>query len=83
MDIIVTAAGVPELLKTKDVKAGAVVVDAATSAEHGKIVGDVSDALYERDDISITPKIGGVGPLTVTALFDNVIRAAQKTVVKD
>ena len=83
MDIIVTAAGVPELLKTQDVKSGAVVVDAATSAEHGKIVGDVSDELYERDDISITPKVGGVGPLTVTALFDNVIRAAQKTAVKN
>lgn len=80
MDIIVTAAGVPDLLKSEDVKSGAVVVDAATSAEHGKIVGDVSDELYERDDISITPKKGGVGPLTVTALFDNVIRAAQSSV---
>jgi methylenetetrahydrofolate dehydrogenase (NADP+)/methenyltetrahydrofolate cyclohydrolase len=80
MDIIVTAAGVPELLKSEDVKSGAVVVDAATSAEHGKIVGDVSDEVYERDDISITPKKGGVGPLTVTALFDNVIRAARASV---
>jgi methylenetetrahydrofolate dehydrogenase (NADP+)/methenyltetrahydrofolate cyclohydrolase len=80
MDIIVTAAGVPELLKSEDVKSGAIVVDAATSAEHGKIVGDVSDELYERDDVSITPKKGGVGPLTVTALFDNVIRAARASV---
>lgn len=80
IDIIVTAAGVPNLLRSENVKAGAVVVDAATSAEHGKIVGDVADELYERDDISITPKKGGVGPLTVTALFDNVIRAARASV---
>jgi methylenetetrahydrofolate dehydrogenase (NADP+)/methenyltetrahydrofolate cyclohydrolase len=79
MDVIVTAAGVPRLLKSEDVKTGAVVIDAATSAEHGKIVGDVSDELYERSDISITPKKGGVGPLTVAALFDNVIRAARAT----
>lgn len=80
MDIIVTAAGVPSLLQSENVKPGAVVIDAATSAEHGKIVGDVSDELYDRDDISITPKKGGVGPLTVTALFDNVIRAARASI---
>lgn len=81
-DIIVTAAGVPNLIMNAAVKPGAVVVDAATSAEHGKIVGDVADEVYERDDIVITPKKGGVGPLTVAALFDNVIRAARKTTEK-
>ncbi len=79
-DVIVTAVGVPELINTDDVKQGAVVVDAGTAAEHGKIVGDVSPDLRTRDDITITPEKGGVGPLTVTALFDNVIRAAQATV---
>ena len=79
-DVIVTAVGVPELINANDVKQGAVVVDAGTAAEHGKIVGDVSPDLRTRDDITITPEKGGVGPLTVTALFDNVIRAAQATV---
>ena len=78
-DVIVTATGVPGLIKTEDVKIGAVVVDAGTAAEHGKIVGDVSDDIRERDDVIITPLKGGVGPLTVTALFDNVIQAAQAT----
>jgi 5,10-methylene-tetrahydrofolate dehydrogenase/methenyl tetrahydrofolate cyclohydrolase len=32
----------------------------------------------QRDDITITPESGGVGPLTVCALFDNVIRAAER-----
>jgi len=81
-DVIVTAAGVPNLIESYDVKRGAVVVDAGTAAEHGKIVGDVSADLRERDDLTITPVKGGVGPLTVTALFDNVIRAAQAAIKK-
>lgn len=79
-DIIVTAAGVPGLIQSSDVKEGAVVVDAGTASEYGKIVGDVADEVRERKDVSITPEKGGVGPLTVTALFDNVIRTAQATV---
>ncbi|NDC22464.1 hypothetical protein EBZ57_03815, partial [bacterium] len=35
--------------------------------------------VYERDDLIITPSKGGVGPLTVTALFDNVIRASRES----
>ena len=79
-DLIVTAVGIPGLINSMDVKQGAVVVDAGTASEHGKIVGDVSPELRQRDDISITPEKGGVGPLTVSALFDNVIRAAQATI---
>jgi len=82
-DIIVTATGVPGLIRSKDVKVGAVIIDAGTAAEHGKIVGDVADDVRQRDDIKITPEKGGVGPLTVTALFDNVIRAAQNTIPKE
>lgn len=81
-DVIVTAVGVPNLINAGDVKEGAIVVDAGTAAEHGKIVGDVSDDLRSREDLTITPLKGGVGPLTVTALFDNVIRAAQNFVKK-
>jgi len=77
-DIIVSAAGVPRLIQSDSVKIGAVVVDAATSSENGEIVGDVADDVRQRDDITITPQKGGVGPLTVAALFDNVINAARK-----
>lgn len=82
-DVIVTATGVPGLITSDDLKHGAVVVDAGTASEHGKIVGDVAPEVRERDDITITPERGGVGPLTVTALFDNVIRAAQATITKE
>lgn len=75
--VIVSATGVPGLIKSHMLQPGAVVVDAGTASEHGKIVGDVADDVRERDDLTITPRIGGVGPLTVAALFDNVIRAAR------
>ncbi len=76
-DIIITATGSPNILFSKMIKPGAVVVDAGVASEDGKTVGDVADEVYERDDISITPKKGGVGPLTVCALFENVITAAR------
>lgn len=79
-DVIVTAAGVPGLIRSDLVKHGAVVIDAGTAAEHGKIVGDVAADVRARDDVTMTPEKGGVGPLTVCALFDNVIRAAQMTI---
>ena len=82
-DVIVSAAGVPGLITSADVQEGAVVVDAGTASEQGKIVGDVAEEVRSREDIAITPTKGGVGPLTVAALFDNVIRAAQKTVPKN
>ena len=69
--------GVPRLITPMMVPPGATVVDAGTASEDGVIVGDVDPELRERDDIKITPEKGGVGPLTIVALFDNVIQAAQ------
>ena len=77
-DIIVSATGVPGLIKSQMIKTKAVVVDAGTASENGKIVGDVSEDVRQRTDVIITPKKGGVGPLTVSALFDNVITACLK-----
>lgn len=79
-DVIVTATGVPGLIGSADVKSGAVVVDAGTASENGMILGDVAEEVREREDLTITPVKGGVGPLTVAALFDNVIRAAGQPV---
>ncbi|PJE65677.1 hypothetical protein COU91_00315 [Candidatus Saccharibacteria bacterium CG10_big_fil_rev_8_21_14_0_10_47_8] len=58
------------------IKQDAVVVDAGVASEDGKTLGNVSPEVYEREDLTITPVKGGVGPLTVCALFENVIRAA-------
>ncbi len=77
-NLIVTATGVPHLLKPEMIKTGAILVDAGTTSEDGVLVGDIDDSTRERNDLAaITPKIGGVGPLTVTALFEHTLIAAQ------
>lgn len=76
-DIIITATGVPHLIKSEYIKPGAVIVDAGTASEKGVLLGDVDEAVRQRTDLAaITPKLGGVGPLTVSVLFENVIFAA-------
>jgi len=79
-DIVVTATGQPGLITADMIKQAAVVVDAGVAGEQGKTVGDLDAAIYDRDDLTITPQKGGVGPLTICALFDNVIRAARATI---
>ena len=77
-DVVVTATGVPHLIKDEWVKPGAVVVDAGTASEGGAVVGDVDESVRQRDDITITPIKGGVGPLTYTVLFDHLIEACLR-----
>lgn len=82
-DVIITATGSPAILYSDMIKENAVVVDAGVASEDGKTVGDVSPEVYERDDLTITPAKGGVGPLTVCALFENVIQSARRRVQND
>jgi methylenetetrahydrofolate dehydrogenase (NADP+) / methenyltetrahydrofolate cyclohydrolase len=77
-DVIITATGRPGLITADMIKTGAVVVDAGVAGEAGKTVGDVAADVYEREDLIITPTKGGVGPLTVCALFENVINATKR-----
>lgn len=79
-DVIVTATGQPGILSSVMIKPGAVVVDAGVAGEHGKTVGDLADDVRQRIDLKITPEKGGVGPLTICALFDNVLRTTRKQV---
>lgn len=77
--LIVSGTGVPGLLTSEMVGPDTILIDAGTASENGKISGDLSPDIYNRHDLSVTPVKGGVGPLTVAALFDNVIRAAQQS----
>lgn len=77
-DIVITATGRPAIIYPNMLKQAAVVVDAGVASEEGKIVGDVDEAVYNRDDLTITPQKGGVGPLTICALFENVINSARR-----
>lgn len=78
-DVVITAVGKPGLITSEMLKSKAVVVDAGTASEGGEIKGDVSDEVRKnRKDLTITPIKGGVGPLTVASLIDNVIVAVRK-----
>ncbi len=79
-EIIVTATGRPGVLTSKMIPRKCVVVDAGVAMEAGRPVGDLAADVYERDDLKITPRRGGVGPLTVCALFENVMKAAKLAV---
>ena len=70
-DIIISGAGQANLIK--DIKKGAVVIDAGASLHKGKIAGDVDIKRAAKKAKLITPVPGGVGPLTVTYLFKNLI----------
>ncbi len=78
-DILVTATGVPALITAEMVKSDAIIVDAGVATDSNGLVGDVAPGVREMPGISITPIKGGVGPLTVAALFENVITAARNS----
>lgn len=71
-DIIVSGVGKPGLITKDIVKGGAVVIDAGTTAENGKLVGDIAEDVKEVVSY-ITPVPGGVGPMTVAMLFWNLV----------
>jgi len=78
-DIIVSATGVPGIIKAEMIKPDAVIVDAGVSTDSNGLIGDVTQEVRDLPQITITPTKGGVGPLTVSALYENVITAARKT----
>lgn len=80
-DVLVCATGVPGLVTAEMVKPDAIIVDAGVATDSNGLIGDVAAAVRELPDITITPEKGGVGPLTVCGLFENVIRAAHGTSV--
>ena len=77
-DIIVCATGVPGLITKDMIKDDAIIVDAGVATDKNGLIGDVAPDVREMPNITITPDKGGVGPLTVSALFENVIRSASK-----
>jgi len=75
-DVIVAAAGSPRLVTAGMVAPGAVVVAAGVSFEDGKVVSDVDDGVAEVASW-LSPRIGGVGPMTRAMLLANTVAAAE------
>lgn len=70
-DLIVSGAGDPHFIKPEMIKEGVILIDAATSESSGKIAGDADPACASKCRL-FTPVPGGVGPLAVAKLFENV-----------
>jgi methylenetetrahydrofolate dehydrogenase (NADP+)/methenyltetrahydrofolate cyclohydrolase len=80
-DILVVAAGHPNLILPQMVRTGAVVIDVGINRlPNGKLVGDVDFEGVRQKASYITPVPGGVGPMTVTMLLINTIASAERTV---
>jgi methylenetetrahydrofolate dehydrogenase (NADP+)/methenyltetrahydrofolate cyclohydrolase len=78
-DILVVAAGVPNLILPQMVKRGAVVIDVGINRlPDGSITGDVDFVGVSAKASAITPVPGGVGPMTVTMLLENTISSAER-----
>jgi methylenetetrahydrofolate dehydrogenase (NADP+)/methenyltetrahydrofolate cyclohydrolase len=75
-DILVSATGVPELIKKEYIKPGVVLIDVGSNKhpETGKLVGDVDFNSVEGIPSYITPVPGGVGPMTIASLMLNLMK---------
>jgi len=75
-DIIVLGAGNPGFIKPEMIKTGAVLIDAGTSESSGKVVGDADPACASKCSI-FTPVPGGVGPIAVAMIFENLFELTR------
>lgn len=77
-DILISGVGKAGLIKADMVKEGAVVIDVGTAKKNAKTAGDVDFKPVSKKAGFITPVPGGVGPLTVACLLDNLINISTK-----
>lgn len=77
-DVIISAVGKPKLIIGSKIKPGAIVIDAGTSESDGGIVGDVDVESVSNIASFFSPVPGGVGPITVAKLLENVLKVAKQ-----
>jgi len=77
---VMVAIGKARRITGAELGAGQVVIDAGINYLDGKLVGDVDAASVEGVAAALTPVPGGVGPLTSALIFQNLIRAAERSV---
>lgn len=79
-DIVFTAAGTPGLLKTQWLKRGAVVIDISTNWHNNTLCGDALADELAAAGISYSPVPGGVGPVTLAVLLENIILSGERKI---
>lgn len=72
-DVIVSAVGKPKFVTGEMVKEGAVVIDVGINRVHGTLVGDVDYYEVSEKAARLTPVPGGVGPMTIACLMENIL----------
>jgi methylenetetrahydrofolate dehydrogenase (NADP+)/methenyltetrahydrofolate cyclohydrolase len=78
-DVVVCAIGVPRFLKAEMIKTGAIVVDVGTNQDANSVYcGDVDYEDVIKKASSVSPVPGGVGPLTLTGLLENIVICAER-----
>lgn len=78
-DVLIVAVGIPNFINKKHVKNGAIIIDVGINRNfEGKLCGDVDYGDVKDLCYAITPVPGGVGPMTITMLLDNTIKAFLK-----
>jgi len=73
-DILISGVGSPNLIKGDMVKKGVIAIDVGSSVKNGRAVGDIDFKSVSKKASYITPVPGGVGPLTVACLLDNLVK---------
>lgn len=71
-DILILGAGAPGLIQPDMVKEGVIILDAGTGEEGGVVKGDADPACAEKASL-FTPTPGGIGPITVAKVFENLL----------
>ena len=82
-DVLITAAGVPNLISEDFVKKGAVVIDVAIINTADGVTGDVDFENVQTKSSLITPVPGGVGPVTIASALENMVRATKASIHGD
>lgn len=76
-DVLISGLGQAQVIKPNMIKAGAVLIDVGTSEQSGTLVGDFDPACYAKA-AAYSPVPGGVGPLVVVELFNNLLQLAEQ-----
>lgn len=77
-DIIISAIGQAKCITADMIKDGAIIIDGGIEKQEGVIFGDVATFEFIERDVLVTPVPGGVGPVTVACLIENVLLSAKR-----
>ncbi|MCL5666626.1 MAG: bifunctional 5,10-methylenetetrahydrofolate dehydrogenase/5,10-methenyltetrahydrofolate cyclohydrolase [Patescibacteria group bacterium] len=79
-DVIISAVGKPKLINGNNIREGVVIIDAGTAESDGGIAGDVDLESVRGKAAFLSPVPGGVGPVTVAKLLENVLKVAKNKI---